>query len=337
MANNNNAKIKFVNQNVQGLKGNIKKKKLANWLDRKHYDVVTIQEAHIEEKDLNDWKDVWKGEIIYSCGSNKSKGVAIIINEHTECKLLQKETDDEGRWVIAKLEIKGIELTLGNYYGPNDDNPPSLAAMLNKIDEIGSERNIIAGDFNMVQNVYLDKHGGNLKTNFKCQKEIQSWMEINEISDIWRIKNPNKRKYTWISNTTPKIMTRIDYFLMSDNLQCFYKDTNIVPGYMTDHSCTTLTLEVPDSTRGKGFWKFNSNLAKDPNLKNQIRETIKNTVSDNPNTNDGLLWDVLKCQIRGTCVSYASHKNKESKDHFNQIEKEITKGEEDKQKLIIKK
>jgi exonuclease III len=335
MNNAGNIKIKFVNQNVQGLKGNKKKRKLASWVERKRYDVFTLQEAHIEEKDLNDWKEVWKGKILYSCGTNKSRGVVILINEHTECKVLKEEKDTDGRWIVASIEIKGLELTIGNYYGPNDDNPTSLINMLNKINELGSDKIIISGDFNMVQNVHMDKHGGNLKTNFKCQSEIKSWMETNDISDIWRIKNPNTRKFTWVSNTTPKVMSRLDYFLMSDNLQGLYKDTSIVPGYMTDHSCTTLTLEIPDCTRGKGLWKFNSTLTKEEKLKDQIRETIKNTLSDNPNTEDGLLWDVLKCQIRGTCLSYASYKNKNKKNNMNKLEKDIKTTEEERQAMII--
>jgi exonuclease III len=334
MCSTTNTRIKLVNQNCQGLKGNNKKRKLATWLDKKHYDIVTIQEAHIEKKDLDEWKDVWKGKILYSCGSNNSRGVVTLISEHTDCEVIKQENDNEGRWIVAHIQLKGLEFIIGNYYGPNDDNPEHLRSMTEKIDEIGIDRIIIAGDFNMVQNIHLDKHGGNLKTNFKCQREIQSWMETNEVSDIWRIKNPTTRKYTWISNTTPKIMTRIDYFLMSDNLQGLYKDTNIIPGYMTDHSCTTLVIELPDTNRGKGLWKFNSTLTKNQTLKNQIRETIKNTVSDNPNTNDGLLWDVLKCQMRGTCISFASHKNKQEKCRFQQIEKEIMKGEEMKQNQI---
>jgi exonuclease III len=51
---------------------------------KKRLDVMTIQEAHIEEKDLSDWKDIWKGSILYSCGTNDSRGVVTFINETTE-------------------------------------------------------------------------------------------------------------------------------------------------------------------------------------------------------------------------------------------------------------
>jgi hypothetical protein len=126
----------------------------------------------------------------------------------------------------------------------------------------------------------------------------------------------------------PKIMSRLDYHLISDTLQSLYGDSDIVPGYMSDHSCTTLTLELPEKDRGKGFWKYNSTLAQDPILRDQIRETIQNTIGDNPETDDCLLWDLLKCKIRGTCIGLACRKSKEKKEHWQQLEKAIKEIEE---------
>jgi hypothetical protein len=110
---------------------------------------------------------------------------------------------------------------------------------------------------------------------------------------------------------------------MSDTIHCLYKDCDIIPGYMSDHSCTTLTLEIPEHDRGKGFWKFNSTLAKDPLLREQLRETINCTITDNPETDDCLLWDLIKCKMRGTCIGFASKKNKEKKIVWQKLEKNI--------------
>jgi exonuclease III len=310
------------------LKNPGKRRKVFKWALKKQPDILTIQEAHIEESDINKWTDLWKGSISYSCGSNNSKGVATLINPNTDHKILKEEKDKEGRWVVINLDIKGENLTIANYYGPNLDDTHHMEEMLNKINEWGTDNLILTGDFNLVQNITMDKKGGLPKTNFKCQKTLLNWMESNSITDIWRIKNPDKRRYTWISNTTPKIMCRLDFHLMSDTMHNLYSDSDIVPGYMSDHACTTLTLEIKSGDRGKGFWKYNSTLAKDPSLRDQIRTTIADTIADNPDTDDCLLWDLLKCKIRGTCIGLASRKNKEKKEKWKNIEKNIKELEE---------
>jgi exonuclease III/uncharacterized protein Smg (DUF494 family) len=323
MEDKNTIKIKFVNMNVKGIKGERKRNNVLHWANKKKFDIMTMQETHFEETDLNSWKKVWDSTLEYSSGSNKSRGVVTLINKKLDHKVLAVEKDTEGRWVIIKIDVKGLELHIVNFYGPNEDHPIHIETLFEKLSEMEAVKIILTGDFNFVQNINLDKYGGQKKTNQKCQKSCLNWMENNNISDIWRLMNPNKRQYTWVSNSTPKVMCRLDYFLISDGLQGHIKYTDIIPGFLTDHSCTTMTMEIKKENRGKGFWKFNASLAQDMALKDEIRETIINTIEENPGTDDCLLWDVLKCRIRGTCISYSSKKNKENKKELENIEQEI--------------
>jgi exonuclease III len=336
MAKQINERIKIVNQNVQGLKGRGKRRKVLSWAKKKRFDVLTIQEAHIEDCDIDDWKEDWKGQLVYSSGSNRSRGVAILIEENVEHTIHNEQHDEEGRWIILDITIKGKRVTLGTYYGPNEDNPNHLVDLFEKINEMENEDIIITGDFNLVLNVNIDKHGGQKKTNSKCQKYLLEQMENHNLSDIWRIKNPLERKYTWISNTTPKIMCRLDFMLLSDNLQGYYNKADIIPGYLSDHSCTTLILELHDNTRGRGFWKYNKTLNNDETLKEQIIQTIDETIKENEGTDDSLMWDLLKCKIRGTCIKRAITISKGKKCRQEALTVNLTKQEEDLQQQIIK-
>jgi exonuclease III len=282
--------------NVKGLKGEGKRRKVIKWATRKNFDIMTMQETHFEEKDKNDWKEIWDGTLIYSSGSNRSRGVITLINKNTEHEIISEYQDNEGRWTVIKLKIYNMILTLANFYGPNEDEPIHLTNMLEKIEQTESEKIIIVGDFNFVQNVNLDKFGGLKKTNFKCQKVGLEWMATNNISDIWRLKNPNSRKYTWISNSTPKIMSRLDYFLLSDNLQGCYEKADIIPGFMTDHSCITLSLKINEEQRGRGLWKFNSTLTNNKQLKDQLNNIITQTVKENQEADDCILWGLIEMQ-----------------------------------------
>ena len=39
-------------------------------------------------------------------------------------------------------------------------------------------------------------------------------------------------------------------------------DSNIVPGYWSDHSYITLKIKLQGNESGRGYWKFNNSLLK---------------------------------------------------------------------------
>jgi hypothetical protein len=161
-------------------------------------------------------------------------------------------------------------------------------------------------------------------------------MENFKLTDIWRIKNPTKRQYTWISNTTPKIMCRLDFILISDSLQGYYENSDIIPGYLTDHSCTTLKLSFHDNQRGRGFWKYNKTLNQDKKLKEQLEKTIEDTITENEGANDGLIWDLMKCKIRGTCIKRGITLNRDKRNRQDNLNKQLTTQENRIQEEILK-
>ena len=77
--------------------------------------------------------------------------------------------------------------------------------------------------------------------------------------DPWRLQNPTLRRYIW-HQPTPLKQSRLDFFLILQELTTFLSSSNIVPGYCTDHSLISLDLDLSTIKRGKGFWKFNNSL-----------------------------------------------------------------------------
>jgi exonuclease III len=327
-------RIKIISFNAKGLKGDCKRRKVINWAKRKKYDIMNIQEAHIEDEDYNKWKEDWKGTIIHSSGTNKSRGVATIINSNSPHKILEEKKDKEGRWTVTSLLIKEKEIILANYYGPNEDNTAALNEMMEEITKINTNNIIITGDFNLVLDLNKDKFGGRKQTNEKCRKSLLEHMENYNLSDIWRIHHPHERKYTWISNTTPKIMCRLDFQLISDNLQGHYVNSDIVPGYRSDHSCTTLTIEIHDNIRGRGFWKFNNLLTQEEDLYNEIDQTVKETTEENKGSEPTLLWDTIKCKIRGKCIIKAIELKRKKNERLEKLGNKLQHNEELLQNLI---
>ena len=183
-------KIKIISYNAKGLKTSGKRSRVLNWISKKNFDVLALQESHFEDTDMNDWKEHWKGEIISSCGTNDSRGVTFLIPEHLDFELIRKEKDNEGRWIVIEAMIKGTKYCIANYYGPNRDHPHHAEAMLNMVKKFDNLKTIICGDFNFVFNVKLDKCGGNPTTKPQCRKVFLDWMEDKNFQDIWRVKKP---------------------------------------------------------------------------------------------------------------------------------------------------
>ena len=101
-----------------------------------------------------------------------------------------------------------------------------------------------------------------------------------------------------------------------------------MPGFRSDHACVTLSIQKEEETRGRGFWKFNCRLLKDGNLKNQLIQTIEETSRINKDADSCLLWDTIKCCMRGICIGYAAKKKRESKKQLDDLNKEAKQTED---------
>ena len=76
----------------------------------------------------------------------------------------------------------------------------------------------MGGDFNLYFDTFLDADGGNPKLKINSLSRLISMMEENELSDIFRIRYPDSRQFTWRCKN-PLKQRRLYYLLTSDSLQ----------------------------------------------------------------------------------------------------------------------
>ncbi len=114
----------------------------------------------------------------------------------------------ENRKVIT-VELNDMRFTLCNLYAPNNDCPDFLLQHLNWLNSFSK---IIAGDFNLVMDIHLDKKGGREVTHFKSREALEVYMQEGEIVDIWRLYNPSIQKFTWERKKPKPIFCRLDMF-----------------------------------------------------------------------------------------------------------------------------
>ena len=83
----------------------------------------------------------------------------------------------------------------------------------------GEDKQLIWGrDFNSSVDCKLDADGRNTKLKVKSITKLRSMMSENEFCDIFKVYNPELKCYTW-HRKTPFKQRRLDYFLISDQLQ----------------------------------------------------------------------------------------------------------------------
>ena len=151
------------------------------------------------------------------------------------------------------------------------------------------ENVIIEGDFNCPLKPKLDNKGGVMVENG------YRWYWMLDLVDVWRVKTSQSRRYTW-SQKSQLIFCRLDYWLISNNLQDFVNTTDIIPAIKTDHAAIELNLiESNHHSKRPGFWKMNVSLLEDPNILKELRQNIpvSKTTSSDILSDKRYIWDWL--------------------------------------------
>ena len=221
--------VKLISLNVKGLSNFKKRRTMFTWCRKRKADIFFCKKPIQQLKQINiiQWKNEWGAEIITSHGSSNARGVAILIKNGSDCTIHQKILDPLGRFIILKADIKDKAHVLINVYAPNKDKDlisffSNFLATLQKENLVSEYNIIIGGDFNCPLNPEIDKKGGIIiqrKSVTACIDCLQSQLDL---VDIWRIKNPDTRSFTW-SQKSPRIFCHLDYWLICNNLNDLMK------------------------------------------------------------------------------------------------------------------
>ena len=202
----NKEPLGLISLNCRGLGDVNKRLKLIGWLNKFHNvtsKIIFLQETHSTLRTEKQWENDWNGcKIYFSHGDSSSRGVATIIPKSLDCKVIETIICPGGRYVATIIEIATSVFCLINCYAPCTNKPRDQLKWLDKIQEIiikHSNTNIvIGGDLNDCFIPLLDK--------FRCKPRtleteyVKEWKTICEemnLIDIWRVLNPDVRRYTW--------------------------------------------------------------------------------------------------------------------------------------------
>ena len=139
--------------------------------------------------------------MFFSHSTNRSCGTLVLIKNDLEFELNSFSIDSEGRHVLLDVTIQGSDFLLVNIYAPNDVKEQCrFFRNLNQLIENNynnvEEKIVVGGDFNVTFDQDLDCSGGKptKKNSVTCIEELR----LNfDLINIWRIRNPDCRRFTW--------------------------------------------------------------------------------------------------------------------------------------------
>ena len=97
----------------------------------------------------------------------------------------------------------------------------------------------------------------------------------------------------------PSRNSRIDYILVSENVQKYVDTCNITCCPVPDHKAVTANLNLTERKRGKGYWKLNNSLLADQIYIDLIKSEITKTISQyNGVITKQQMFELIKVKVK---------------------------------------
>lgn len=292
-------------------------------------DIIFLQETHCTQEKEKMWSNEWGRKIWFSHGTSAAKGVAVLIKRNFPAEIRDCTTLFEGRVIMLVLRVDEADYLLINVYGPNDDNPSFYLDLFKQIEEKEVIDFLIVGDLNVTLNFEKDTKGCVTDSHFKKREILKNFMDLQEVTDVWRSQNPEKYQFSWKKSEDRKVTSRLDYFLTSRGITARVKKTEINPGFRTDHCRVDLNLNLSSLQRGKKVWKFNKTLLYDKDFVKGMNEIIDQHVwAVKQNISPAQNWEYLKLQITTYASGFAAQRAKGKSKLIEMLENKIKKLDE---------
>ena len=147
----------------------------------------------------------------------------------------------------------------------------------------------------------IDRNGNALEksNNTNASKQIKELMSELILQDVWRVRNPDTKRFSWYRVTKQNgkqviQASRIDYAIISASLMKKVHNCMYINGIKSDHSAFFLGIEVETVNRGKGFWKLNTTLLKDCEFVKAMNSEISQLSANYKHMKPTEKWEIMK-------------------------------------------
>ena len=315
------AALSLATLNVNGMHNSKKRLSLYEWLQRKNFDVIFLQETHCHlARHEKLWSQEWPGKSLWSRGDKRSRGVSVLFKKNADFEIQNLNIDLNGRFIVFDCCVNNLKYRFVNLYAPNNAYDRLLFFKnLSKFADVDSE-NLIAGDFNCAFDSQLDRKNCTGKTD-RGLTELKSFMKEFDLEDVWRRRNPNTSKYSW--NRSNKA-SRIDFWLISKSLDNQVDNVDYQMCPFSDHDCVNIQLRITETKQGKGMWKMNRNAMESELFNESFKNWWPAWKAKKPLYDDlNKWWDVGKKKIKELAIQISLELRKNKMIELNDLEKKI--------------
>lgn len=308
--------------NVNGLRSMDKLNNILSLADDWNIDVLLVQETHWDidfiahaEKNLN-----WK--IYCSNFSHKSCGVAILVNSKWKNETTIQHNDGQGRFISITLNFEGTGIIIACIYAPNSCTE-RVIYFKNIQKYLKNENMIVGGDFNTTF-TQRDRYN-TIHRNDNSNLQLSNMMGDYQLCDIWRKRYPNDRCFSWkrVINNNLK-MSRLDFFLISENLRKFVSNVYYKETSFSDHSLVMLKLKCDNIERGPGVWVLNNAILNENDYIMKITDLIHRDKQCSLYESEFLVWwDNFKFKVKKLSQIYCKQRNSERYKKYNLVQNKL--------------
>ena len=97
--------LSIASLNVNGLRGNLKRKTTFYFLKQKKYDIILLQETHSTSADENLWVCEWGGKVFFYHGEKHTNGVAMLFKHTLQFLVHANFVDSPGRFLLLEIQV----------------------------------------------------------------------------------------------------------------------------------------------------------------------------------------------------------------------------------------
>ncbi len=313
--------LKILTLNCRGLCDGKKRLRVFHFLQQQQIDIALLQETYVTKVNREKFDHDWAGKVIHSeSDSSHSRGVAILIRSGIDATVVKCYRGEEGRKVIANVDINGEILTIVSAYAPNKvgqriDFLKRLCKCVRQ-NSTNPDKIIIGADLNVADSE-IDRTKPFVDRSVEQLRKMKR--ELN-MQDLFRRIYPNKRDYTFIDPSGNGTMSRIDYILASEPLLGKVKQVKIKSAPVPDHRAVSAVIDLKSRPRGRGYWKLNYSVLHDDYYRLQVKQIIRETISQfERKTSYANVWDLCKIRIKEFSILFGINESRERKNKENSL------------------
>ena len=286
---------------------NTRKGTVFKYLLDKRFDIYLLQETHLPDVMQGKlWETQWGGQALWSPGTNRSAGVGLLLHPGSIVEVIDHNSYTEGRVLSGKLKLQEQTFQIINVYAPNKHSErETFFGNLWRL-AFRNVDTIIAGDFNSVPNVHLDKWGGDDAFGDKGITHLHSFADSLSLEDVFRVKNPSTKLFTWF-NGQHLVGCCLDRFYTPIAWRSQVRDHACDPFSYSDHHMVSIKLQLGHSNpHGRGVWKFNTRLLKSDDFCAAVNNFWPQWQLEKPVfTDPRVWWDAGKLILKEIAIAHS--------------------------------